>query len=51
MKSTDISLEDLENALSDAGDSHHDYELKKLNGVYDEQWAGWYSAYVLGRLN
>ena len=50
MKSTDISLEDLENALSAAGASHHDYELNKLNGGRDEQWAGWYSAYVLGRL-
>jgi len=50
MNITDISLETLENALSAAGESHHDYELNKLSGVRDEQWAGWYSAYVLGRL-
>jgi len=50
MNKTEISLEALENALSAAGESHHDYELNKLSGVRDENWAGWYSAYVLGRL-
>ena len=51
MNRTDISLEALENALSAAGKSHHNYELNKLSGVRDEHWAGWYSAYVLGRLD
>ena len=50
MNITDISLEALENALSAAGESHHDYELNKLSAVRDEHWAGLYSAYVLERL-
>ena len=40
----------LREALSAAGSAHHDYESKFLGGARDEQWAGWYSAYVLGRL-
>ena len=33
-----------------AGQAHHDYEAHFLRGVRDEHWAGWYAAYVLGRL-
>lgn len=44
------SKEDLRAALSAAGSAHHDYESRFLAGVRDEQWAGWYAAYVLGRL-
>ena len=40
----------LKDALSAAGRAHHDFESNFLNGVRDEQWAGWYTAYVLGRL-
>ncbi len=40
----------LRETLSAAGSAHHDYESNFLSGVHDEQWAGWYSAYVLGRL-
>lgn len=40
----------LTEALSAAGSAHHDYEQKVLNGVRDEQWAGFYAAYVLGKL-
>lgn len=39
----------LRETLSAAGSAHHDYESKFLNGMRDEQWAGWYAAYVLGR--
>lgn len=41
---------ELQEALSAAGSAHHDYELNALKGVRDEQWAGFYAAYVLGRL-
>ena len=41
---------DLVSALNDAGQAHHDYESNFLKGERDEQWAGWYAAYVLGRL-
>ena len=41
---------DLENALQAAGQAHHEYETNFLEGERDEQWAGWYAAYVLGRL-
>lgn len=44
------SAELLTQALRAAGAAHHDYESHALNGVRDEQWAGWYAAYVLGRL-
>jgi len=37
-------------ALRAAGAAHHDYESNVLNGQRDEQWAGWYAAYTLGRL-
>ncbi len=42
--------EQLREALSAAGSAHHEYESNFLSGARDEQWAGWYSAYVLGRL-
>ena len=40
----------LKDTLSAAGSAHHDYEANFLSGARDEQWAGFYSAYVLGRL-
>ena len=42
--------EQLTAALEAAGSSHHDYESHFLKGERDEQWPGWYAAYVLGRL-
>ena len=43
--------QELSSALTAAGAAHHDYEVNTLAGVRDEQWAGWYAAYVLGRLD
>ena len=40
----------LEDALKAAGSAHHDYEQNALDGTRDEHWAGFYGAYVLGRL-
>ena len=40
----------LEETLNAAGSAHHDYEQNTLGGTRDEQWAGFYGAYVLGRL-
>ena len=37
-------------ALASAGTAHHDYESRFLGGESDQQWPGWYAAYVLGRL-
>lgn len=42
--------EKLHAALTAAGRAHHEYETNALNGERDEQWPGWYAAYVLGRL-
>lgn len=42
--------QDLEDALAAAGAAHHEYEVNLLGGKRDEQWPGWYAAYVLGRL-
>jgi len=44
------SATELSKALADAGSAHHDYEQTMLGGVRDEQWSGFYAAYVLGRL-
>lgn len=43
-------IEELESALRLAGGAHHKYQSNFLNWVYDEQWAGFYAAYVLGNL-
>jgi hypothetical protein len=40
----------LEQALAAAGSAHDDYERVVLKGVRDELWAGFYAAFVLGRL-
>lgn len=34
-----------------AAKAHHEYQTNTLGGVRHQQWAGWYSAYTLGRLN
>lgn len=44
------SKEELRKALSAAGSAHHEFEQNFLKGERDEHWAGWYAAYVLGRL-
>ena len=41
---------DLAEALTAAGSAHHEFEQTALKGVRDELWAGFYAAYVLGRL-
>ncbi len=44
------SRKTLAEALNAAGIAHHDYEQNALGGTRDEHWAGFYGAYVLGRL-
>ena len=44
------SREQLVKAFQAAGAAHHDFEVNTLQGIHDEQWPGWYAAYVLGRL-
>jgi hypothetical protein len=44
------SATELEAALVAAGEAHHEYEQVFLSGVHDEQWPGFYAAFVLGRL-
>jgi uncharacterized protein len=41
---------DLAQVLSAAASAHHEYEQTALNGARDQLWAGFYAAYVLGRL-
>lgn len=41
---------DLVEALQAAGRAHHEFESVALGGERDELWAGFYAAYVLGRL-
>lgn len=33
--------------LAQAGEAHHIYERDVLNGVYHEDWYGWYADYVI----
>ena len=40
----------LAQALSGAASAHHEYEETALKGVRDDLWAGFYAAFVLGRL-
>ncbi len=44
------SRKTLEVVLNAAGTAHHEYEQNALGGTRDKHWAGFYSAYVLGRL-
>jgi hypothetical protein len=34
--------------LTAAGAAHGEYEKNALNGEYDEQWAEWYAAFLIG---
>jgi hypothetical protein len=38
-------------ALLSAAKAHHEFQSNFLNGEHHVQWAWWYSAYVLGRLD
>lgn len=41
---------ELVSALEAAAAAHHEYEAMALGGERDQLWAGFYAAYVLGRL-
>lgn len=41
--------EQLSDSLEKAAKTHHQFETVKLGGERDEQWAGFYTAYVLGQ--
>jgi len=47
---TRLTQQQLIKTLSEAATAHHEYQSNFLGGVRHEQWASWYSAYVLGRL-
>ncbi len=42
--------QELIHVLAAAGAAHHEYEANYLNGARDEQWTGWYAAFVIGRI-
>ena len=44
------TIEELESAINDAGSSHHQFQTVYLKGVRDENWASYYAAFVLGRV-
>lgn len=46
----EVDEDALARALSDAASAHHEYEQVALSGERDELWAGFYAAFVLGRL-
>lgn len=45
-----MQRDELISALDAAAAAHHEFEEVALDGVRDELWAGFYAAYVLGRL-
>lgn len=45
-----MQRDDLITALDAAAAAHHEFEEVALDGQRDELWAGFYAAYVLGRL-
>ena len=38
----------VQEALIDAGKTHHEFQENFLDGVWHEQWYIWYAAFVLG---
>ena len=44
---TEIELSAL---LAEVWKSHGEFQEVYLKGVHDEMWAGWYAAYLIGRL-
>ena len=40
----------ISNTLKNAGNAHHEYETVILKGVKDQNWAGFYAAFLLGHL-
>ena len=44
------TIAQLQETLLSAGKTHHEFQENYLNGVRHEQWAMWYSAFILGRL-
>jgi hypothetical protein len=44
------TVEELESAIDDAESSHHQLQTVYLKGVRDENWASYYSAFILGRV-
>ncbi len=45
-----LSKEKLQETLAQAGQSHHEYETTTLNGIRDENWAAYYTGFILGRM-
>jgi hypothetical protein len=37
----------IERLLKETAAAHGEYETTALGGVYDEDWSGWYAAYLL----
>lgn len=33
--------------LAEASAAHNEHEQRELGGVYDQEWPGWYSAYLV----
>lgn len=40
----------LKTLLEDAAAHHHEYEANVLGGAFDEAWADWYGAFLVGKV-
>jgi hypothetical protein len=47
----DIEKGLIKEALEEAAKHHHEYESNILGGTFDEAWADWYGAFMIGRLS
>ncbi|HYD17509.1 MAG TPA: hypothetical protein VEF76_03425 [Patescibacteria group bacterium] len=45
-----VTKDRLVTAFRAAQSAHHEFEEHTLKGQRDEQWAGWYAGFVVGRL-
>ena len=46
----ELNQSTLKSALEEAADYHHEYEANVLGGTYDEAWADWYGAFLIGKI-
>ena len=48
--SVEINAQTMQTTLQQAWDAHKEFQTVYLKGKYDEQWAMFYAAFVIGRL-
>ncbi len=47
----ELDQTNLKIVLEEAANYHHEYETNVLGGVFDEAWADWYGAFLVGKVD